>query len=67
MRSGLADPFAQRPLIKGLPWRKLLPWDDKRLEVLAEATATPMEDMEEMLRDLAPGPHREEERHRFLL
>eukprot|EP00959_Pyramimonas_sp_CCMP1952_P136420 2854691-Pyramimonas_sp.AAC.1 len=65
--TGLTDPFAQRPLIEGLPWRKLLPWDNKRLEALAEATATPSEDLEKMLRGLAPAPHRPEERHRFLL
>eukprot|EP00959_Pyramimonas_sp_CCMP1952_P401913 8421919-Pyramimonas_sp.AAC.1 len=56
IRSGLTDPFTQRPLVEGLPWRELLPWDRERLEALAEATAPPTEDLEKLLRDLAPEP-----------
>eukprot|EP00959_Pyramimonas_sp_CCMP1952_P004457 93330-Pyramimonas_sp.AAC.1 len=54
MRSGLTDPLTQRPLIEGLPWQELRPWDNDRLEALAKAASTPKDDMEKMLRDLMP-------------
>eukprot|EP00959_Pyramimonas_sp_CCMP1952_P042060 879557-Pyramimonas_sp.AAC.1 len=54
MRSGLTDPFTQRPLVD-------------RVEALAKAASTPKDDMEKMLRDLMPGTRCKEERHRFLL
>eukprot|EP00959_Pyramimonas_sp_CCMP1952_P450647 9435509-Pyramimonas_sp.AAC.1 len=56
IRTGLTDPFKQRPLVEGLPWRELLPWDGERLEALAKATDTPVEDLEKLLRELAPEP-----------
>eukprot|EP00959_Pyramimonas_sp_CCMP1952_P052183 1090504-Pyramimonas_sp.AAC.1 len=43
-RTGLTDPFRQRPPVEGLPWREILPWDSARLEDLAKTTATTSED-----------------------
>eukprot|EP00959_Pyramimonas_sp_CCMP1952_P278538 5823778-Pyramimonas_sp.AAC.1 len=67
IRTGLTDPLTQRPPVAGLPWREPLPWDNERLEALAKATATPSEDLEKLLRELAPEPQSPKERHRFLL
>eukprot|EP00959_Pyramimonas_sp_CCMP1952_P011935 251887-Pyramimonas_sp.AAC.1 len=67
MRTGLTDPLRQRPLVAGLPWQQILPWDSARLIELAEATESTPEDLEERLRDFQPPPQHPEERHRFLL
>eukprot|EP00959_Pyramimonas_sp_CCMP1952_P259781 5431585-Pyramimonas_sp.AAC.1 len=54
MHSGLTDPLTQRPLVEGLPWQEVPPWDDTRAGELATAAATTKDDMEKTLRGLMP-------------
>eukprot|EP00959_Pyramimonas_sp_CCMP1952_P017181 364658-Pyramimonas_sp.AAC.1 len=67
IRSGLADPLAQRPIVEGIPWQQVQPWDERRLRALAASANATTDDMETLPRDLQPPPQHSEERHRFLL
>eukprot|EP00959_Pyramimonas_sp_CCMP1952_P394183 8259398-Pyramimonas_sp.AAC.1 len=67
MRTGLVHPLTQRPLVKGLLWQEFRPWDDDKLEKLAEAARTGSDDMRRMLENLDPGKQLPGELHRFPL
>eukprot|EP00959_Pyramimonas_sp_CCMP1952_P359778 7533385-Pyramimonas_sp.AAC.1 len=46
IRSGLADPLAQRPIVKGMPWQQVQTRGERRLQALAASANTTTDDME---------------------